>query len=263
MFRYPHSREPLLEDINFAVSAGELLAILGPNGAGKTTLVHTTIGLLPWTGGRTEVDGINLDRMNQREIGQTIAYVPQARSAVTLSLNGLEMVLLGRAAHLGLFTQPGAADEAQAWEVLHRIGAEHLALLPCGNMSGGQFQMILIARALISEPRVLILDEPETGLDFHNQLVVLKLLRHLVEAEQLTVIMNTHYPAHALRVADKVILLDGSHRPTFGTVAQIMNEANLAEVFDVEVRISDIEFRGRRLPTVTAVDIRDQGSSVT
>ncbi len=241
-FRYPHARTPILDGINFFVDEGELLAVLGPNGAGKTTLMRAMIGLLQWSGGRSEIDGVNLNEMTQREIGRTIAYVPQARSAVTLSLTGLDMVTVGRAPHLGIFEQPGLKERARAWETMVSIGAGHLAQMPCGNMSGGQFQMVLIARALVAEPRILVLDEPETGLDFHNQLVA--------------VIMNTHYPAHALRVADRVILLDVAHRPVSGSVTEVMTEQLLAEVFDVEVRISDVNYDDQQIPTVTAMDLR-------
>ncbi|WP_341729040.1 ABC transporter ATP-binding protein [Brooklawnia sp.] len=255
-FRYPHARTAILDGINFSVDEGELLAVLGPNGAGKTTLMRAMIGLLQWSGGRSEIDGVNLNEMTQREIGRTIAYVPQARSAVTLSLTGLDMVTVGRAPHLGIFEQPGVRERARAWETMVSIGAGHLAQMPCGNMSGGQFQMVLIARALVAEPRILVLDEPETGLDFHNQLVVLKLLRRLVAEAKLTVIMNTHYPAHALRVADRVILVDAAHRPVSGSVTEVMTEQRLAEVFDVEVRISDVNYDDQQIPTVTAMDLR-------
>ncbi len=256
VFQYPRARTPILENITLSVDEGELLAILGPNGAGKTTLMRTMIGLLQWTAGHTEVDGVDLRDMSPRQRGLTIAYVPQARSAVTLSLTGLDMVTLGRAPHLGLLAQPGSKERDMAWETLTEIGAGHLADMPCGTMSGGQFQMVLIARALVAEPRILVLDEPETGLDFHNQLVVLKLLRRLVSEHQLTVVMNTHYPAHALRIADKVILVDSSHRAIAGPVSAVMTERNLADVFDVDVRVSDVDYAGEQIPTVTAMDIR-------
>lgn len=255
-FRYPRASAPILQGIDFSVGDGELLAILGPNGAGKTTLMRAMIGLLPWSGGRTEVAGVDLHSMTARQVGRTIAYVPQARSAVSLSLTGLDMVTVGRAPHLGLFAQPGPKERAMALEMMRTIGVEHLADMPCGNMSGGQFQTVLIARALVVQPRILVLDEPETGLDFHNQLVVLTLLRRLVTEDNLTVVMNTHYPAHALRVADHVILVDSSHRPTSGPVAEVMTEERLSAVFDVDVRISDVRYRGEQIPTVTAMDVR-------
>ena len=256
VFQYPGAKAPILERINLEVDDGELLAILGPNGAGKTTLMRAMVGLLQWSSGCTEVDAVDLRSMTQKERGMTIAYVPQARSAITLSLTALDMVTLGRAPHLGLVAQPGPRERDMAWEALDGIGAGSLADMRCGAMSGGQFQMVLIARALVAQPRILVLDEPETGLDFHNQLVVLKLLHGLVKEQNLTVIMNTHYPAHALRVADKVILLDSEHRPVAGSVSDVMTEENLAEVFNVDVRVSQVDYEDTRIPTVTAMDIR-------
>ena len=146
----------------------------------------------------------------------------------------------------------------QKWEsgeALAGIGAEALALMPCRTMSGGQFQMVLIARALVAEPEVLVLDEPETGLDFHNQLIVLDLLRTLIRERGLSVIMNTHYPAHALGIADRVLLLDSQHRATSGPTREVMDEATLARVFGVEVCIGELEHRGESLTTVVPVRV--------
>ncbi len=255
VFRYPQAPAPILDDVNFRGEAGELLAVLGPNGAGKTTLMRTMIGLLQWTSGRTEVDGVDLRDIPKRKARLSIAYVPQARSAVSLSLTGLDMVTLGRAPHLGVVAQPGPKEAAMAWEVMSSIGVEHLAHMPCGTMSGGQFQMVLIARALVAQPKVLVLDEPETGLDFHNQLVVLNLLERLVKEDRLTVVMNTHYPAHALRVADQVILVDSAHRSVSGPVSEVMTQENLARVFDVEVKITTIDSGRQKIPTVTATNL--------
>ena len=127
--------------------------------------------------------------------------------------------------------------------------------MPCRTMSGGQFQMVLIARALVAEPEVLVLDEPETGLDFHNQLIVLDLLRTLIRERGLSVIMNTHYPAHALGIADRVLLLDSQHRATSGPTREVMDEATLARVFGVEVCIGELEHRGESLTTVVPVRV--------
>lgn len=115
--------------------------------------------------------------------------------------------------------------------------------------------MVLIARALVAEPEVLVLDEPETGLDFHNQLIVLDLLRTLIRERGLSVIMNTHYPAHALGIADRVLLLDSQHRATSGPTGEVMNEATLARVFGVEVCIGQLEHRGEALTTVVPVRV--------
>ena len=196
-FRYPGAPAPILEHIGVEVGDRELLAILGPNGAGKTTLLRTMLGLQKWESGATLLDGVDLAALSPREVGRRIAYVPQARNSNATGLTGLDMVMLGRSPHLPLLAQPGPREREMAEEALAGIGAEALALMPCRTMSGGQFQMVLIARALVAEPEVLVLDEPETGLDFHNQLIVLDLLRTLIRERGLSVIMNTHYPAHA------------------------------------------------------------------
>ena len=232
-FRYPGAPAPILEHIGVEVGDRELLAILGPNGAGKTTLLRTMLGLQKWESGATLLDGVDLAALSPREVGRRIAYVPQTRNSA----------------------QPGPREREMAEEALAGIGAEALALMPCRTMSGGQFQMVLIARALVAEPEVLVLDEPETGLDFHNQLIVLDLLRTLIRERGLSVIMNTHYPAHALGIADRVLLLDSQHRATSGPTREVMDEATLARVFGVEVCIGELEHRGESLTTVVPVRV--------
>ena len=179
-FTYPGAASPILRNVSFEVPERSLLAILGPNGAGKTTLLRTMIGLQKWDSGRTLIDGTPISSMSTRALGRVLSYVPQARNASNVALTGLEMVMVGRVPHMRTLAQPGAREERMARDVLDEVGASHLAEMPCATMSGGQFQMILIARALVADPRVLVLDEPETGLDFRNQLIVLGLLERLV-----------------------------------------------------------------------------------
>ncbi len=256
VFAYPGAAVPILSGVDFSVGPERLMAVLGPNGAGKTTLLRTMIGLQRWSGGASYLDGVDLNALGQREIGRRIAYVPQARNASAMAITGLDMVMLGRAPHLGLLAQPGRAEEAMARDMLDEIGAGALAPMPCATMSGGQFQMVLIARALVTEPQVLVLDEPETGLDFHNQLVVLDLLGRLVHERELTVVMNTHYPAHAMKIADQVLLIDADHDVRCGPTEEIMTEQVLGEVFDVDVRITRVEHDGVPLPAVIPVAVR-------
>lgn len=237
-------RRPILEDLSVEVESGHLLAVLGPNGAGKTTLLRCLLGLLPWRSGHTRLDGVDIADLPAAERWRRFAFVPQARNAVTLSITGLEMVTIGRSAHLGAFAQPGPADLEIAREIMEEIGIEHLAAVPCGEMSGGQYQMVLIARALATRPRVLVLDEPETGLDFRNQIIVLDLVDRLVHASGLTVVMNTHYPTHALRVADEVLLLPPDGPPRWGPAADVVTPATLGEVFGVRVVLAEVAVDG-------------------
>lgn len=259
-FTYPGAPAPILRDVSFTVPKRSLLAILGPNGAGKTTLLRTMIGLQKWDRGRTLIDGTDISTMSARALGRVLSYVPQARHASNVALTGLEMVMVGRAPHMRTLAQPGPREEAMAREVLEEIGASHLAAMPCATMSGGQFQMILIARALVANPRVLVLDEPETGLDFRNQLIVLGLLERLVKDRGLAVIMNTHYPAHALRVADQVALFSASHEAVIGSAHSVMHEDTLAAVFGVDVAIGCLPFEGEDVRAIVPVRLSRAGA---
>ena len=245
-FTYPGAPSPILTNVSFEVPERSLLAILGPNGAGKTTLLRTMIGLQKWDSGRTLIDGTPISSMSTRALGRVLSYVPQARNASNVALTGLEMVMVGRAPHMRTLAQPGAREERMARDVLDEVGASHLAEMPCATMSGGQFQMILIARALV-------LDEPETGLDFRNQLIVLGLLERLVRDRGLAVIMNTHYPAHALRVADQVALFSSTHEAVVGPASSVMNADTLASVFGVDVAIGNVSFEGEDVQAIVPV----------
>lgn len=253
-FAYPRSA-PILRDVNVTVAPGELLAILGPNGVGKTTLLRAMIGLQPWTSGASYLDGVDIATMKAATLWKQVAYVPQARSAASVSLTGLDMVIIGRSAHLRALAQPGQAERAMAEAAMADIGIAHLRDVPCAHMSGGQLQMVLIARALVTEPSVIVLDEPETGLDFRNQLIVLDLLDDLVHTRGITAIMNTHYPAHALRVADRSLLLSAAGTPIVGDTASIVTEDNLRAVFDVFVHLAEVSRDGRLHTSVLPVSV--------
>ena len=250
-YSYPEGGQ-ILNGISLDVREGRMLSVLGPNGVGKTTLLKCMTGILPWRSGRSLLLGRDIRRLKPREIWSDISYIPQSHS-FAFSFSGLEMVIMGRSAHLGPFAQPGKKEREQALELMEKLHITSLSGKDCNQMSGGELQMVLIAKALINHPKLIILDEPETGLDFHNQLIVVDLLRTLVHDRGLSIIMNTHYPAHALSVADRVLLLDSRHRAVSGPTREIMDEATLARVFDVEVCIGRLDHRGESLTTVVPV----------
>lgn len=197
----------ILHDVSFSLEGNQVLAVLGPNGVGKTTLLKCMMGLLKWNRGETRIDGLAMDTMSHSRIWKRIAYVPQSKG-ISLSYTALEMVLMGRSARLGLFAQPSREDMAIAEKAMEEVGITFLKDKQCSRMSGGELQMVLIARALCTQPEMLILDEPESNLDFKNQLVILDIVKQLSRERGIAAIINTHYPAHALKIADRALILN-------------------------------------------------------
>ena len=239
---FAYGRTPVLEDVNLSVRSGEILCVLGANGAGKTTLMKCLLGLERWTAGATLIDGEDIRAMKPAALWRRIAYVPQARPSA-FAYTAKEMVLLGRGARLGLLQQPGPRDEAVAMDCLRAVGVEGLADRLLSRVSGGELQLVLIARALAAEPELMALDEPESHLDFRNRLTVLDTVRRLRDERGLAFVVNTHFPEHALTLADTALLLtpDG---PRFGPARQTLTEAALGEAFGVDVRIVTVEAAG-------------------
>ena len=243
----------IFNDINFTVESGDILAILGPNGAGKTTMLRCITGMLKWRSGQSLLDGEPIHTMPMRKLWSKMAYVPQAKS-VSSAYTVLETVLLGRSSHMNVFSAPKEEDIEKAKEALELLGISYLIDKKCSAISGGELQMVLIARALASEPQVLILDEPESNLDFKNQLVVLNAMTKLAE-RGMACIFNTHYPAHALQRANKSLILSRGGKYIFGSTPSVVTEENIRKAFGVEAIIGEIETPGNILKNVIPLQI--------
>lgn len=252
-FGYPKQPE-ILKDINVELEEGHILSVLGPNGIGKTTLLKCMIGLLPWRSGCTLLGGQNITEMKEKEIWSMISYIPQTHG-FSFSYTGLEMVMLGRSSHLGLFEQPGAKEIQMAEEMMERVGITRLANKDCNHMSGGELQMVLIARALINEPKLIILDEPETGLDFHNQILVLNMIEKLAHEDGISAIMNTHYPTNAMRIADEALMINHSTERFYGKASDILNEKNISASFDVNVIVDEVKYENKVIRSIIPVSL--------
>lgn len=252
--QFGYGDRKILHGVSFSLKEGEVMTVLGPNGVGKTTLLKCMMGMLRWEEGQTMIDGKPLSQMKTADVWKKIAYVPQSKGTA-LSYTAREMVLMGRSASLGLFAQPTKEDYAVAEDAMEQVGIMRLADKQCSCMSGGELQMVLIARALCSNPQMLVLDEPESNLDFKNQLIVLETIQRLAKEKGIAAIVNTHYPAHALKIADKALLLkyDGSCK--FGEVTEIVNEKNMQSAFNVEVKIVDFHYNNQNHKGVIPISI--------
>lgn len=252
-FGYP-KQEEILTDINIKLEEGHILSVLGPNGIGKTTLLKCMIGLMPWSRGRSLLTGKDIRTLKSKEIWNMISYIPQTHG-FSFSYTGLEMVMLGRSSHLGLFSQPGDREIEMAEAMMEKVGITRLADKDCNHMSGGELQMVLIARALINEPKLIILDEPETGLDFHNQILVLNMVEKLAHEENIGAIMNTHYPTNAMSIADEAFMMNRKGDRFYGPTGDILNESNISKSFDVNVVVDEIMYQNRTIRSVVPVSL--------
>lgn len=244
----------VLTDINFEVEQKEILSILGSNGVGKTTLLKCTLGLLTWNSGRTLIDGKDRKELKQSEVWSNIGYVPQAKLSA-FAYTTEEMVLLGRNSRLKMLEQPGKEDRAVVDRCMKRIGIEYLKGKLCSRISGGELQMVLIARALAAEPKLMILDEPESNLDFRNQLIVLETIRDLRDEEGISSIVNTHYPEHAITISDKALILNRDGSSIFGAAEKTIEEQRLERAFGVNVKMRDFYISKKKYTCILPVSI--------
>ena len=250
-----HHRDPILSDVSFAAQKGEIIAILGPNGVGKTTLLRCMLGFLEWGRGETRLDGRNIREYKGRQLWQKVSYVPQATEPA-FSFQTEDMVVLGRSPYLGNFASPGKKDREIADEAMEMAGITKLKGKSCAEISGGELQLVLIARALAAQPEILVLDEPESGLDFRNQIVVLDLLQKLSREQDLTVIVNTHYPDHALRIADQSLLLFGNGAYQFGRTKTMLTEEHMRSAFGIDIAIRGEQVGGKDYVAVIPLELK-------
>lgn len=225
-----HPGQWVLRNCALRLDKGRVLAILGPNGRGKTTLLKIILGALQPTEGRAEVTG-------------RMAFVPQLFQ-VSFDYSALDMVLMGRARKIGLLSQPSHRDEEAALHALERFGLGAMAHRPFHEMSGGQRQLVIFARALVAEADILILDEPTSALDLKNQQVVLTWMDRLARQDGLTVIFTTHHPHHAQAVADEALLMLEGPSYVSGPVTEVLSEDNLRALYGVAMRRVAFEHEG-------------------
>jgi iron complex transport system ATP-binding protein len=224
--------------LDVTLAQGEVLALLGPNGGGKTTLLKTLLGILRPLGGETQIDGRSLAAYSIRERARRIAYVPQSH-VPTFAFTVETVVLMGRTAHGNLFSRPSAHDRAIAARALDEFGIAQLAQRPYTMISGGERQLVLLARALAQEPQFIVLDEPTASLDFGNQGKVMREIRALAASGH-GVLFTTHDPNHALRAADRAFLLRDGERIAEGAVGAVLNREQLEELYRAPVeRLTD------------------------
>ncbi|NLW78949.1 MAG: ABC transporter ATP-binding protein [Ruminococcaceae bacterium] len=238
-FRYPKGDRDVFHDVNLTLDAGHVLSILGPNGAGKSTLLNCMAALATPKAGDIRLAGQPLGSLSQKEIAQKVAYVQQ-NHVPAFSYTVWQYVLMGRAPHIKFFARPGPRDEEAVWRVLQRLDIAHLASKPYTEISGGERQQCVIARALVQEPKVILFDEPTAFLDYGNQLRVLRLMKKMA-MDGYAVVMTTHNPDHVLLLDDQVAVLNRQGELQSGPTREILQESTLQQIYNTDLRVLPIE----------------------
>jgi ABC-type cobalamin/Fe3+-siderophores transport system ATPase subunit len=234
---------PVLDKLAFTAEAGEVLAVIGPNGAGKTTLLRALCGLIPIRTGQVKLDGEDLAGKNSSERAKIMAAVPQA-SNLPPAFSVWDAVLLGRTPHLNWLGQTSAADDEIARDALSQTNSLELRDRKIAELSAGEQQRVLLARALAQTTPVLLMDEPTTHLDLKYQVELLELTRRLTRQKKLICVMVLHDLNLAGMVSDQVLVLDHGRMAGWGKPGKVLNSRLLSRVYQLPVQV---EKSGRNL----------------
>ena len=236
---YQGCQHPAVQDVTLDLHSGQVLCVLGANGSGKTTLFQGILRLLRLCDGQILLDGQDITAWSGRRAARVFGYVPQAHTPPFPFL-ARDVVLMARTAYVGVFGSPGKRDVAIAEQSMDALGILRFAATPYTELSGGERQLVLIARALAQQPQVLVMDEPTSNLDFGNQVRVLRQVRDLA-AGGLGVLMTTHIPDHAFLYSSQVAILHRGRLLASGRARDVLTAETLSTAYGVALRIVETE----------------------
>lgn len=238
-FGYAESGKTVLRQLSLDIQPGTVTAILGPNGVGKTTLLHLALGWLKPQEGVILLDGQPLNQYSRRAVGQWMALVPQTER-ISFEYSILDYVVLGRTPYLAPLAMPSPDDYRMGMEAIEQVGLGAMAQRAVTTLSGGERQLVLVARALVQQPRLLVLDEPMSHLDLANKARLIQLLNELV-AQGMTLLLTTHEPDVAAAVASHLVLMTAGRVFRAGTLADVLTSENLTATYGIPVRVRQID----------------------
>ena len=241
---FSYDETPILKHVDFRAHNSQLVALIGPNGAGKSTLFKCILKFLKNYTGSILLDGIDMKSMSRPEIAKKIAYIPQTTVPV-FNYSVLDIVLMGLTGGLKLLESPKEQHVKKAEDVLESLGVLHLKDRGFARISGGERQLVLLARAIIQDAEILVMDEPTANLDYGNQFRVMERIRGLVK-DGYTVILSTHNPEHALLFADKAFVLQNGEVRAAGPSKKVLTEELMEQLYEVQVKLIDTEFDGEK-----------------
>lgn len=235
-----YNKTEIVHDVSLNVERGEFVCVIGPNGCGKSTLLRNMLGLVKPFSGEVLMDGENVSEKDERWCAQHFAYIPQAHTP-PFPFKVSDVVILGRTPYkTGISNTTTKKDRIIAYRALQQLSIENLADSTYTELSGGQQQLVLIARALVQQPKLLVMDEPTAALDFGNQQLVLTRVHELTRLG-MAVIMVTHDPDHALFCADRVIVMEEGVIIQDGTTEETITTETLQRIYSSQVCVANVE----------------------
>lgn len=236
---FSYGGKNVLRGLSFSAGHGELIAVLGPNGVGKSTFFRCLLGFLHPQGGEIRLSGKPIASYSRRELSRLAAYIPQSYSPA-FDHTVLDCVLMAKAGSLGAFEKPGEADRQQAMALLEKLGIASLAGRGCRRISGGERQLMLLARALLQDAQLLIMDEPTANLDYGNALRVMATMESLAK-QGYTILFSTHDPDQALRSASRVLAMQDGAVLADGTPDVVLTAEILSKLYGVSIHVGTVQ----------------------
>lgn len=234
---FNYGKTKIFQNINFEISTGGIFCLFGPNGCGKSTLLECILGSLKLSGGHITLNNIPIKDYKSAELAKHISYVPQSHTK-SFPYKVIDIVLMGRAAYTGNFSAPSTEDYAIAEAALDSLGLASLQNKPYTQLSGGQTQLVMLARALAQETSIILMDEPTAHLDFRHELIILETIVKLIKEKNISIIMATHFPNHAFyfensNISTKVALMNHHVFEAIGSPTDVLTEANMLHTFKI------------------------------
>jgi len=242
-----YNHQPVLQDITIKASPGELVGLIGPNGSGKSTIIKALSRVIQPLSGEILLNGKEVTRVPRRELARLVGVVPQM-PLLPSTFTAFEIVLMGRNPHLGLFQSEGQRDWAIAWRAMEKTATQSLASRRVNELSGGEIQCLLIARVLVQETSVILLDEPTANLDIGRQVEILGLIKNLCVENNLTVLAALHDLNLAAQYCNRLFLINEGHIHAEGAPAEVITDRNIKQVYGAENCVYTHPVNG--LPTV-------------
>lgn len=242
---FSYGEREILRGINFTVDSGKSAAVLGPNGVGKSTLFRCLLGFLSPTEGSIRVNGLDMRTLDRRQAAREVAYIPQSCNP-SFNYTMIEVVLMGLTNRIGLFESPRPEHQRQAMQAMDSLGIADLADRGCGRVSGGERQLALLARAMVQQARVLVMDEPTANLDCGNASLVMERVSALAK-EGYTVIFSTHDPNQAFRYANGVLALRDGAVLAAGEPGSVLTGECLSRLYGVPMAVCPVDVGGKKL----------------